>query len=749
MPQVGKDNVTGDRYTLDLGVEPDLGNLLKNLQVANDLLDQAEAKFKAISDVVGSTTQRLAQATRQTELLATQTERLRVSYQSIASSSNTLAGIGGMAMGGMYGYGMPYGGGGMPYMPGQMAFAGMPGSMPAMSNMGSGGVAFGAQESIPEYAVPPAPRATDLRKEHIPAYAKFALLDRMKSANTPWGAGWTRMKQGYNRRFAAMHPGPGGGQQALPGMEAGAEDLGALGSLGGKAAALTPYVAAGAGALYLGKKIYNTWANSMAASMEMGSLTGGSTGAAGIFGGPAGTGGAVGLGLKAKLMDLLHPGVDYGQIQREVAQEGYVSGRGGMYGDATAYMLAAQERGMGSVMDQLDVYSEAVVKAGGTTAQLTRSLDSMRSVASKTNASLTDMAKNYQSNLETFVSMGMSGAGATMAATVSSTAWARSGITNPTLMNFGGVNMSNPYMQAMITAQTGTPYTALGVAPIVNPRLDQAYPVAGENASINFLSNYGFKKGMSNQDVAKQMMATGIGDQFGPMLQSLGMTPTALQGYDLVEYIRNVFNRPVGTTEGLAAKSMQGKSLGSISWSNRVSNGRGGYFNTSPMRGTPGNYLQHIGLSGSSSIGTWYENYLQKSGKNIPLLDKLVAGGSGDINRTYIKGPNGQPIPLAGWLRQHGAGAAALLESGQVQIATATSAQQAQMHWSQSKHKMVNVGQGVTQNTTGNLHWSSSLDNMGAPGASAGAKGSSTTNLSQDTITKLAEAIGKQVADNV
>src|SRR3989337_2800800 len=76
MPRVGPgdDNVTGDRYTLDLGVEPDLGNLLQN------------------------------------------------SYAAIASSTMGMANVGmGMPMSmGMGGY--------APFMPGQMSFAGMQGS---------------------------------------------------------------------------------------------------------------------------------------------------------------------------------------------------------------------------------------------------------------------------------------------------------------------------------------------------------------------------------------------------------------------------------------------------------------------------------------------------------------------------------------------------------------------------------------------------------------------------------------------
>jgi hypothetical protein len=78
MPRVGPgdDNITGDRYTLDLGVEPDLGNLLQNLTVANDLLDAAEQKFRDISDIVQSSTQRMAQFTRQTALAAAEAQRL-------------------------------------------------------------------------------------------------------------------------------------------------------------------------------------------------------------------------------------------------------------------------------------------------------------------------------------------------------------------------------------------------------------------------------------------------------------------------------------------------------------------------------------------------------------------------------------------------------------------------------------------------------------------------------------------------
>src|SRR4030067_1791121 len=165
MPKVGpgNDHITGDRYTLDLGVEPDLGNLLQNLQVANDLLGQAEQRFRTINDVVGSTTQRLAQATRQTELLAAQTQRLQNSYQSIASSGTTLAQIGAGAMGGGFMPGM------VPFMPGQMAFQGMP---PAASYARPSQVmqalAPGQREEVRPFRAPP-PATT-----HLPRSVRLA-----------------------------------------------------------------------------------------------------------------------------------------------------------------------------------------------------------------------------------------------------------------------------------------------------------------------------------------------------------------------------------------------------------------------------------------------------------------------------------------------------------------------------------------------------------------------------------------------
>ena len=80
-----RDNVMGDQYSLDIGVEPDLSGLIANLETANDLLDDADSKFGAIADTVATTTQRVKELTRATEQFVAQTAQIRNEYQAIAS----------------------------------------------------------------------------------------------------------------------------------------------------------------------------------------------------------------------------------------------------------------------------------------------------------------------------------------------------------------------------------------------------------------------------------------------------------------------------------------------------------------------------------------------------------------------------------------------------------------------------------------------------------------------------------------
>ena len=61
--------------------------LIQDLNVANDLLDQAEAKFKSISDVVGTTSQKMNQLTRATQLFVAETQRARNEYQRLSGVS--------------------------------------------------------------------------------------------------------------------------------------------------------------------------------------------------------------------------------------------------------------------------------------------------------------------------------------------------------------------------------------------------------------------------------------------------------------------------------------------------------------------------------------------------------------------------------------------------------------------------------------------------------------------------------------
>ena len=95
-----------------------------------------------------------------------------------------------------------------------------------------------------------------------------------------------------------------------------------------------------------------------------------------------------------------------------------------------------------SINSSLELYRDAVVKAGGSTAGLTTQISSLRETASKTQASLGDMQKNFQAGVGTMSGMG-AGSNSAVAAGIMAQQFAN-------VPDLAGVNLSN-----IITTQMG------------------------------------------------------------------------------------------------------------------------------------------------------------------------------------------------------------------------------------------------------------------------------------------------------
>lgn len=675
----GNDNITGNRFDLQVGVKPDLGDLLSNLTVANKLLDDTEDKFRAISDIVGSMTQRLSQATRQSELLASQTNRIAQTYQSISSSSMALANVGGMAMG------MPMGMGGMGgFMPGQMAFGGAPGYMPAMqpAMSGGGGGIFPAgaapSEDIPEYGPPPPARTSRIPGvERVLAWEKIAGVGE-KGGSTAGGVqGWINK---FKTGAAAKGGGPissfmkganapiGGARSMVPtvqqAVEAGVTDMGTLsalaeggetaataagaaglmgagteagllGGIGGAAAAAAPWVGAGYAA-------YKLWADSIAGSRRLTGVTGGT----GVFNGVGG--GYLPMKGTALFENLLHPGINYGEIQEKTLGAGYT---GDSLQNAQDYMFQAYSRGLGDVVDQLDLYQEVVDKAGGSTQELTGAMDYMRDVAKTSNANLTALANNYKQNVESFVSMGLSGGTASSAALIQSTMMANSplGALNPAVRNSGGYDLSNPLVRAGVTNQMGVPYNMMGTTAALNPAMGSALPVMAEKDIINRLRQFGFTEDMNARDVIQHFNDVGWGDYAADILSQMGIT---LQGIDsssntqdTADAIVAIMSNPAGTQYQGALDATKVHAFGGSTSVGYDSAGRQMTNYTTGQLGAE----QHLAAYGfedqDSPFTKTYEGFLA-GGKESPVIEKLLGAGPDAVNNTYVRDKGGRITTL-------------------------------------------------------------------------------------------------------
>lgn len=617
MPRVGPggDNVTGDRYTLDLGVEPDLGNLLQNLQIANDYLDQAEQRFRTISDVVGTTTQRLAQATRQTQMLAAETQRLQNSYAQIASST---MGVANMGMGGMMGGGMPMGGMAGYGYPGQMSFSGMgspgggntiqtmPSSVVRDQNAGGfeGGQSTVAPQRMAGMTTLRAEQTVELARNIRGWYQKYA--ERIPSGSK-MGEAIRKVELGY----AAKQSGNALAMKAL-----GSEGLGRFGAMGATAMRFAPTVAGAAGAigggLYVANKVYDVWANQQAEARQLAGITGGEAGVAGMFGNNR-IPGSIGLNWRARLMGFMNPGVDYGEIQQRALGAGYVEGLG--YEQTRDYLFEAYKRGLGTTVDQIDLYTEAVDKSGASTGQLVQSMDQLRAVASNTNVSIGALYGNMKAQLETLTGMGMTGGAALAQATQGSVAYANSRLASldPNLRQAGGYSITSPFMQARVAGNLGIPIG--GMASYISAHPGMNVNVQGENAARDTLINMlGFRPEWTNepggpydQYIASRGWGAFNADGttiLGSILTQLGILPQNLDPGEITSIKRWIFStineRPMRDQAAAARRAMGGVRIASGS----------------------GSASSRMDRLGSEISGGWSANYEAgyAAGSDVPII---------------------------------------------------------------------------------------------------------------------------------
>lgn len=685
-----RDNVMGpgERYTLDLGVEPSMGNLLSNLEVANDLLDQAEAKFRVIGAVVGSLTQQLSQATRQTALLAAEADRVKGAYQSIAiaaSAGATLASIGQAASG--VGGGVVGGGGAGP-IPGGNALLVPTSALAALAAGGGSPYARVDEIAAEEVDIPPLMGVPHFQWAALAnlGYALQLGESTTPAAGAPPGPGagiagairpgwlqvlrsvYAKTKQAASKSISPLQPLSmmgAGAKLAAEEMGGGVvpKIIGYLGGLAGGLAGSPIWATAGAG-LFL----YNRWATFQAEARRMTGVTGGT----GMLGGP--TGGVIPLWARGMLMEKIHPGVPYAEIQMQAAAQGYI---GQQYERARDYLFEAFKRGMGTIVDHIDLFEEAVDKAGGSTEHLVSALDGLRTVARNTNSSLVVMTKNFKQNVENLVSMGASGNAAIFGAQMAATSWANSfyGQLNPELRNLGGYNITlgggNVLLRALTVQQMqeagfkNVTFANLETQMALNPELATRTPFFSEEGAVEFLKQFGFREGMTPEEIMRAQPNLVL---LGPTLaQVLPPGTDFTNPRTLAMAIANTLNRPLQQQLLQARRELRQR---------RFTPGSS-YTPRGVVVSRVDAYLQQLGLSTGGEghpVAQWYRERLEE-GIRLPLFEQIVQG---DENATFIKDPEtGTPMPFYKFLTKYGERAVQMLQDPSLQIATLTPSQQA------------------------------------------------------------------------
>lgn len=609
----GKDNITGDRYTLDLGVEPDLGNLLQNLTVANKLLDEAENKFRAISTVVGSTTQRVNELTRATQLFVTQTQRIRNEYQGIADASSRIGDLGGGGGGGVYGPGMGLIGAGMsPSVTNQLI---------AQSMRGEPGQ---REENDPIRLKAPREKPMNWSNANLMARIKEDLLfggrhEEGPTPTVPWGSSnrgatrtdpygsQSRRQNEDNETLQALlkigqegaEDGSGGGwlskallasrfmkpnvvgtgiSKILSGPIGGALESVGMGGMVAGGLKFAPVIGNAVMIATLAKKAldigYNVAANTARKAQEYTELTGGTSIAqrtpgqmwfnptfrsqAGLtpFDGLRGEelrAAGIGEGWLGGIGAYL--GYEDPLFSKEQSREAMGIALGAGYQqeglrrkDLFGFLKTTTVRGFGDMASNLDLYEEAVDKAGGSTASLTSAIDRLKTVAQRSDVSIQRLAKNFGKQIEILTGYGLGGTNAAAFATTSVTAYANA--QTPAVRNSMGPDLANPYMRAGMANYFGVSYGAVPGAlsgAFVNVNGQQ---VATTTAMANYsdarvasvLQGMGFKPGMEPQEIMNRVSL------YSGALAAMGVLPSDIDPNDYPS-VRDWIMRYTGGTK--------------------------------------------------------------------------------------------------------------------------------------------------------------------------------------------------------
>lgn len=668
----GRDNVTGgggDRINFDLGVTPDMGSLVQNMTVVNQMLDDAQSKFDALAQTIGSTTQRMNELSRATELYIQQTGRIKADFSSIVQSGQA------MASGGAIGYagadatagGDTGGVAGVAASRGAAQSAQIDQQMVAAST-GQENPLDGLPEQPQEPLGPKlmnlffaegllrdaAAKGTNLigriplAGSHLSARINFrrSLSARAKSDTAmmamlkrqakiyPVGASafadaqrgikaglaQSQIKQGLESGLGQA----GLDDATISGITSGLTNTGTAAAEGASAGFLGP-----AAVLYGGYKIGSFLYNTAQQSQVYSSLTGRTNIA-----------NTLGYENRIRLMSV-SPFLNSQQARQIVMgtlQAGYV---GHEQNDIMNYLAYNVKKGLTDIGLGLKLYQTAVSDAGGSISSLNIGLKTLRDTATQTDASVQSMTQNFAAMVGAQTSIGIPGSTATAGATLWATAFANA--PSKILQNYQGPDVTSPIFQSLLAAPLhtnvlGVPYALSKMSAFAQYKLERSQMQAQ-------LFKLGLRKNMTPEQVfAAEGGAWATTN--GPVLASLGIINSSQIGDTnaITQIVSGLLNDEYSPQKQLKAQEKKFYGKRGLAGAARYGAFESaiGQVGRSPMAmrakyGSLGGAIDAAKHYQDSShpLQAWYARHIAQTGDTLPWLQGLIADQ--EVNNELVR----------------------------------------------------------------------------------------------------------------
>jgi len=258
------------------------------------------------------------------------------------------------------------------------------------------------------------------------------------------------------------------------------------------------------------------------------------------------TGGTSFWGAQGKELEIkaraLHPLVseeDARMIVQASSKAGYIGGKDNAFKE---YLQTNIINGIKDVEGGLEIFQNAIEKGGGSVDTLKFSMDRLRETASTTDASLQIMVRNFKANVEDLAGLGARG-NANISASLLQTQ-RMTGSNNPSVREWGGIDMNNPYVRYQTARSMGVGFTGVPGA------MQHMSGIEIGEMQSNILNN---AIPSSFQNMTSTEMLDSPGGVYAQMLKlkQLGMIPDSYTEKDTADFI---FEQNITSADAQARK---------------------------------------------------------------------------------------------------------------------------------------------------------------------------------------------------